>query len=92
LPQPGIRAIIGAAPLDASDEEGAMCWRSEYELYARTSSKPASSKPARSLMEVLRELLPLRRPQMEQAQVVLSGPDSTTRTEKEVDHKGSKAA
>jgi hypothetical protein len=53
-----------------------MCWRSEYELYARTSSKPASSKPARSLMEVLRELLPLRRPQMEQAQVVLSGPDS----------------
>ena len=35
-----------------------MCRRSEYDLYARTSSKPArtNSKPARSLVEVLRDL------------------------------------
>jgi hypothetical protein len=41
------------------DKEGAMCRRSEYDLYARTRSKLAStnSKPARSLVEVLRDLL-----------------------------------
>jgi hypothetical protein len=54
------------------DEEGAMCRRSEYDLYARTSSKPArtNSKPARSLVEVLRDLFRPRRPQVAQAEVV----------------------
>jgi hypothetical protein len=69
-----------------------MCWRSAYDLYARTGSKPASSKPARSLMDVLRELYAPRRPQVEQAQVVPLWSGLTTRTEKKVDHKGSKAA
>ncbi len=69
-----------------------MCWRSEYDLYARTVSKPASSKPARSLMDVLRELFRPRRPQVEQAQVVPLRSGLTTRTGREVDHRGSKAA
>ena len=92
LPRPRIRAIIGAASLDAWEEEGAMCWRPEYDLYARTGSKPASSRPARSLMDILRELFRPRRPQVEQAQVVPLRSGLTTRTGKEVDHKSSKAA
>jgi hypothetical protein len=92
LPRPGIRAIIGAAPSDALEEEAAMCWRSEYDLYARTGSNPASPKPARSLMDVLRELFRPRRPQVEQAQVVPLRAGLATRTGKEVDHEGSKAA
>ena len=51
-----------------------MCWRSasEYDLYARTSSKPArtTSKPARSLVEVLRDLFRPRRPQVPDVEVV----------------------
>ena len=69
-----------------------MCWRSEYDLYARTVSKPASSKPARSLMDVLRELFRPRRPQVEQAQVVPFQSRLTTCTERKVDHEGAKAA
>jgi hypothetical protein len=69
-----------------------MCWRSEYEFYARRSSKPASSKLARSLVDVLRELFRPRRPQVEQAQVVPLRAALTIRTEEQVDHKASKAA
>jgi hypothetical protein len=79
-----------------SDEEGAMCWRSasEYDLYARTSSKPAptNSKPARSLVEVLRDLFRPRRPQVEEAEVVPFPAGVATRTDKAVDREGSKAA
>jgi hypothetical protein len=62
-----------------------MCRRSEYGLYARTISKPARthSKPALSLVEVLRDLFRPRRPQVAQAEVVHfragSRPTSTNR-------------
>ena len=69
-----------------------MCWRSEYEFYARTNSKPASSRTARSLMDVMRELFRPRRPQVEQAQVVPLRAGLTTRTGKEGGHEGTKAA
>jgi hypothetical protein len=46
-----------------------MCRRSEYDLYARTNSKPARSERARSLVEVLRDLFRPRRPQVMQAEV-----------------------
>jgi hypothetical protein len=71
-----------------------MCWRSasEHDLYTRTSSKPANSKPARSLVEVLRDLFRPRRPQVEQAEVVLFRAEAATRTDKEADRQGSKAA
>jgi hypothetical protein len=77
-----------------SDEEGAMCRRSEYELYARTISKPArtNSKPARSLVEVLRDLFRPRRPQVAQAEVVPFPAEVATRADKEADREGSKAA
>jgi hypothetical protein len=76
------------------EEEGAMCRRSEYDLYARTSSKPArtTSKPARSLVEVLRDLFRPRRPQVAQAEVVPFPAEVATRTDKEADREGSKAA
>jgi hypothetical protein len=76
------------------DEEGAMCRRSEYDLYARTSSKPArtNSKPARSLVEVLRDLFRPRRPKVAQAEVVPFPAETATRTDKEADREGSKAA
>jgi hypothetical protein len=78
-----------------SDEEGAMCWRSasEYDLYARTSSKPAptNSKPARSLVEVLRHLFRPRRPQVEEAEVVPFPAGVATRTDKAVDPEGKAA-
>jgi hypothetical protein len=76
------------------DEEGAMCRRSEYDLYARTSSKPArtNSKPARSLVEVLRDLFRPRRPQVAQAEVVPFPAEVAPPTDNEVDHEGSKAA
>jgi hypothetical protein len=73
-----------------------MCWRSasEYGLDACTSSKPTrtNSKPARSLVEVLRDLFRPRRPQVEQAEVVLFRAEAATRTDKEADRQGSKAA
>jgi hypothetical protein len=76
------------------DEEGAMCRRSEYDLYARTSSKPArtNSKPARSLVEVLRDLFRPRRPKVAQAEVVPFPAEVATRTDREADREGSKAA
>jgi hypothetical protein len=76
------------------DEEGAMCRRSEYDLYARTSSKPArtNSKPARSLVEVLRDLFRPRRPKVAQAEVVPFPAEVPTRTDKEASREGSKAA
>ena len=69
-----------------------MCLRSEYDLYARTSSKPVRSKLARSLMDVLRDLFRPRRPQVEQAQVVPFSAERTACTDKEVDRESSKAA
>jgi hypothetical protein len=75
-----------------SDEEAAMCLRSEYDLYRRTSSKPVSSKPARSLIEVLRDLFRPRRPQVAQAEVVPFPAEAAARTDKEVDREGTKAA
>ena len=69
-----------------------MCLRSEYDLYARTSSKPARSKPARSLVEVLRDLFRPRRPQVEPAEVVPFSAERTGWTDKEVDRESSKAA
>ena len=69
-----------------------MCLRSEYDLYARTSSKPVRSKPARSLVEVLRDLFRPRRPQVAQAEVVPFPADVATRTDKEAGREGSKAA
>ena len=71
-----------------------MCRRSEYDLYARASSKPArtTSKPARSLAEVLRDLFQPRRPQVAQAEVVPLPAEVATRTDKEADREGSKAA
>jgi hypothetical protein len=76
-------------------EEGAMCRRSEYDdLYARTTSTPArtNSKPARYLVEVLRDLFRPRRPQVAQTEVVPFPVEVATRTDKEADRKGSKAA
>jgi hypothetical protein len=74
------------------DEEGAMCLRSEHDLYALTSSKPVRPKPARSLVDALRDLFRLRRPQVAQAKVVPFPAEVATRTDKEGDREGSKAA
>ena len=76
------------------DEEGAMCRRSEYDLYARTSSKPArtTSNPARSLAEVLRDLFRPRRPKVAQAEVVPFPAEVATCTDREADREGSQAA
>ena len=69
-----------------------MCRRSEYDLYARTSSKPVRSKPARSLVEVLRDLFRPRRSEVEPAEVVRFSAERAGRTDKEVDRDNSKAA
>jgi hypothetical protein len=71
-----------------------MCQRSEYDLYARASSKLASTnpKPARSLVEVLRDLFLPRRPQVAQAEVVPFSVEVATSTDTEADREGSKAA
>jgi hypothetical protein len=69
-----------------------MCLRSEYDLYARTSSKPVRSKPARSLMEVLRDLFRPRRPPVEPAEIVPFSAERVARADKEVDRDSSKAA
>jgi hypothetical protein len=68
-----------------------MCRRSEYDLYARRSSN-TNSKPARSLVEVLRDLFRPRRPQVAQAEVVPFPAELATRTDKEAGREGSKAA
>jgi len=84
--------MITAASSGSSNAEGAMCWRSEYDLYTRTSSKPANSRPARTRLEVLRDLFRPRRPQVAQAEVVPFRADVANRTDKEIDREGSKAA
>jgi hypothetical protein len=74
-----------------SDEEAAMCMRSQYD-YARTSLRRVSSKPGRSLMEVLRDLFRPRPPQVEPAEVVPFPAGLATGTDKEAGREGSKAA
>ena len=76
------------------DEEGAMCRRSEYDLYGRTSSKlaPTNSKPARSFVEVLRDLFRPRRPQVAQAELIPFPAEAATRAEREAELEGPKAA
>lgn len=69
-----------------------MCMRSEYDLYARMSSKPVRSKPARSLVEVLRDLFRPQRPQVEQAEVIPLLAGTQARSDQKVDREGSKAA
>jgi hypothetical protein len=81
-----------ASPSGIPDGEAAMCLRSEYDLYARTSSKPVHSKPARSLVEVLRDLFRPRRPQVEPAEVVPFSAEKAAHADKEVDGDRSKAA
>jgi hypothetical protein len=81
-----------ALPSGIPDEEAAMCLRSEYDLYARTSSKPVRSKPARSLVEVLRDLFRPGRPPVEPAEVVPFVAERAARADKEVDRDSSKAA
>ena len=73
-----------------------MCWRSasDYDLYARTISRRLrpSSKPERTLVEVLRDLIRPRRPQVAQAEVVPFPAGAAVGTGNAVDRKGSKAA
>jgi hypothetical protein len=77
-----------------SNEEGAMCWRSaaEYDLYARTGSKPVRtvSKPGRSLVDVLRDLFRPRRRQL--AEVVPFPVGGAAAGAKATDRKGHRAA
>ncbi len=73
-----------------------MCWRSasEYDLYARTRSKPARtpSKPERSLVEVFRDLFRPRRRRAEPAEVVPFPAGVAVDAGKAADRKGAKAA
>ena len=69
-----------------------MCLRSEYDLYARRSSEPVRYMPARSLVEVLRDLFRPRRTQVEEAEVIPFSAERTACTDEEVDRESSKAA
>jgi hypothetical protein len=73
-----------------------MCWRSasEYHLYAGASSTPVRtiSKPARSLMEVLRDLFRPRRAAQGQAKVVQFPARSAIDPGGAARHKGPEAA
>jgi hypothetical protein len=71
-----------------------MCRRSEYDLYRRTSSKlaPTDSKPARSLVEVFRDLFRPRRPQVAQAELIPFPAEVESRTDQQADREGAKAA
>jgi hypothetical protein len=73
-----------------------MCWRSasEYDLYARTSAKPArtTSKPTRSLVEVLRDLFRPRRRRAAPAEVVPFPAGGAAGADKAADRKDSRAA
>ena len=60
-----------------------------YDLDARAHELQACT---RSLMEVLRDLFRPRRPQVAQAEVVPFPVEVATRTDKEADRNGSKAA
>jgi hypothetical protein len=79
-----------------SDEEEAMCRRSahDYDLYARTRSRPTpvTSKPARSLVEVLRDLFRPRRPQVQEAEVVPFPGAAAPSGDRVVEHEGPRAA
>jgi hypothetical protein len=83
-----------ASPSGIPDGEAAMCLRSEYDLYARAGSKPARTnfKPARPLVEAVRDLFRPRRPQVEQAEVIPFSAERTACTDKEADRDSSKAA
>jgi hypothetical protein len=70
-----------------------MCWRSahDYDLHARTRST-AAPKPARSLVEVLRDLFRPRRPQVQEAEVVPFPAGAAPSGDKAVNRKGRRAA
>jgi len=73
-----------------------MCsrWASEYRDYRRASVRPVrtTSKPARSLVEVLRDLFRPRRPQVQDAEVVPFPAGSHAHAAQKADRKGPKAA
>jgi hypothetical protein len=71
-----------------------MCRRAEYDLYVRTSAKLArpDAKPAGSLVAWLRDLFRPRRAQVPQAEVVDFRAVVASRTDKEADRGGPKAA
>jgi hypothetical protein len=77
----------------SATEEEAMCRRSarDYDLHARTPSRPAG-KPARSLVEVLRDLFRPRRPQVREAEVVPFPGGAAPLSDEAVDREGPKAA
>ncbi len=72
-----------------------MCWRSasDYDLYARKAATPGRtpSQPARSLVEVLRDLFRPRRPQVAQADVI-PFPAGAVGADHKSERDGSKAA
>ena len=73
-----------------------MCsrWASEYRDYRRGSGRPVrtTSKPGRSLVEVLRDLFRPRRPQVQEAKVVPFPAGAEARAERQADREGPKAA
>jgi hypothetical protein len=94
LPRRNVRAMMMVTSSGISNEEGAMCWRSaaEYDLYARTGSKPVRtvSKPKRSLVEVLRDLFRPRRHQV--AEVLPFPAGGATGSAQAADREGPRAA
>jgi hypothetical protein len=73
-----------------------MCWRSasDFDLYARRAAKPVrtTSKPARSLVEVWRDLFRRRRPQVAPAEVVRFPAGAAAGTDEAGEREGAKAA
>lgn len=73
-----------------------MCRQSAYhnDLYARAIRKPAreSSKPARSLVEVLRDLFRPRRAKVQEAEVLPFPAGAAVRADSKIDGQGSEAA
>ena len=73
-----------------------MCsrWASEYRDYRRASVRPVrtTSKPARSLVEVLRDWFRPRRPQVQEAEVVPFPAGAEVRADRQVEREGSRAA
>jgi hypothetical protein len=94
LPRSKIRAMMTHQAFRIG--ERAMCWRSasDFDLYARRAAKPVrtTSKPARSLGEVWRDLFRRRRPQMEPAEVVRFPAGGAAGTAKAGEREGAKAA
>ena len=66
----------------------------DYELHARMRSRPEgpASKPARSLVEVLRDLFRPRRPQVQDAEVVPFPVGTAPSRDKTIDREGPRAA